>query len=75
MCVHTSHCCRVHGCKYGDWDCPVWLVEKAQEYPCEMCDYYYEEGDFTKLEDIPKIPLPEIQRRRSEVVNPFDELS
>lgn len=21
--VHASHCCAVHGCKYGDKDCPV----------------------------------------------------
>lgn len=23
--VHISHCCILHGCKYGDRDCPVKL--------------------------------------------------
>lgn len=21
--VHAAHCCKWHGCKYGDQDCPV----------------------------------------------------
>jgi len=37
MCVHTSHCCKDHGCKYGDSDCPVETGRMKQEYPCEMC--------------------------------------
>lgn len=35
--VHTSHCCKQHGCKYGDEDCPVAFGEHKQEYPCETC--------------------------------------
>jgi hypothetical protein len=23
MGVHDTHCCAIHGCKYGDDDCPV----------------------------------------------------
>lgn len=37
--VHTSHCCALHGCKYGDENCPVVLKTHKQEYDCESCDY------------------------------------
>lgn len=36
---HPSHCCARHGCKYGYDDCPVYLQEQKQEYPCESCGY------------------------------------
>jgi hypothetical protein len=42
--VHTSHCCFVHHCKYGDDDCPVVLGQKKQEYPCETCGWESDEG-------------------------------
>jgi len=35
--VHTEHCCVVHGCKYGDRDCPVANKVKVQSYRCESC--------------------------------------
>jgi hypothetical protein len=35
ICVHASHCCRKHGCKYGDDDCPVAAGTIEQEYDCE----------------------------------------
>lgn len=35
--VHTTHCCKRHGCKYGDSDCPVEMGLLVQEYPCENC--------------------------------------
>jgi len=42
--VHVTHCCVVHGCKYGDKDCPVATGELDQKYPCEDChsphDYF-----------------------------------
>ena len=47
-CVHTEHCCRLHGCKYGDDDeCVVANGDKSQSFPCESCmdddrDSYYE---------------------------------
>lgn len=41
-CVHTEHCCRIHGCKYGDKNCPVWLGFKTQSFSCEYCDDYTE---------------------------------
>ena len=36
--VHASHCCILHGCKYGDDDCPVEKGRVKQEYTCEYCD-------------------------------------
>ena len=35
--VHTEHCCKEHGCKYGEDDCPVVTGKKIQSYPCEIC--------------------------------------
>lgn len=35
--VHTSHCCILHGCKYGDEDCTVTSKIREQQYPCESC--------------------------------------
>ena len=40
--VHIGHCCKWHGCKYGNLDCPVASGEVKQEYLCEYC---YEELD------------------------------
>ena len=42
--VHDSHCCLIHGCKYGDDECPV--VNKIEGYegiPCESCQWEQEE--------------------------------
>lgn len=42
--VHTRHCCKEHGCKYGDEDCPVANGIQRAEYPCEYCeelDFFY----------------------------------
>ena len=36
--VHASHCCKWHGCKYGDDDCPVVTGLIKQEYLCEWCE-------------------------------------
>lgn len=35
--VHTEHCCKEHGCKYGDKLCPVVDGTQKQSYPCEDC--------------------------------------
>jgi hypothetical protein len=36
--VHITHCCREHGCKYGDAACPVAQGTAKQAYPCEFCE-------------------------------------
>lgn len=46
--VHRSHCCVIHGCKYGDRDCPVVSGEIAQEGPCDVCQVG---DDTTSMED------------------------
>ena len=33
--VHRTHCCKKHGCKYSDEDCPVVLGHVEQDYRCE----------------------------------------
>ena len=55
--VHASHCCKWHGCKYGDSDCPVVSGEIEQLYLCEDCSYYLEEEEYyrTKLIEIEDI--------------------
>lgn len=37
--VHVEHCCAKHGCKYGDWHCPVVEGAVLQAYKCEDCLY------------------------------------
>ena len=44
--VHISHCCKWHGCKYGDKDCPVVNGEVEQEYLCEDCYNELEEENY-----------------------------
>jgi len=34
---HTTHCCALHGCKYGHKDCPVEMKLVSQEFPCIEC--------------------------------------
>lgn len=41
--VHASHCCKQHGCKYSDEDCPVESGAVAQMYACETCHRSIEE--------------------------------
>lgn len=42
--THTTHCCKWHGCKYGNRknECTVAAGAK-QEYPCEVCSWAWEE--------------------------------
>lgn len=39
--VHRTHCCVIHGCKYGDVDCPVEYGIIEQDYPCQDCNGVY----------------------------------
>ena len=49
--VHAAHCCKFHGCKYGDENCPVVNGKVEQLYPCWNCDdlIYEEEYHRTAL--------------------------
>jgi hypothetical protein len=55
--VHVTHCCIVHGCKYGDKDCPVVIATHKQEYLCELCTDVYER--MYNMNDINKIFIKE----------------
>lgn len=51
--VHDTHCCKRHGCKYCDDDCPVQYSDAAGIF-CEMCqederEYPYELQRITGL--------------------------
>ena len=37
--VHVRHCCSIHGCKYGNLDCPVEIRTVEQDHPCEQCSW------------------------------------
>ena len=46
--VHVAHCCKWHGCKYGDPDCPISNGEVEQHYLCEDCGEILEEEEYYK---------------------------
>lgn len=57
--VHATHCCKWHGCKYGDPDCPVVSGEVKQQYLCWDCDNdlkneEYYRNKISKIEEIKK---------------------
>lgn len=41
--VHEAHCCYIHGCKYGDPECPVTNGLTKQKYLCWDCTDLEEE--------------------------------
>lgn len=36
--THAAHCCILHGCNYGQDDCPVNSGSVLQKYLCEECE-------------------------------------
>lgn len=40
--VHETHCCPLHGCKYGDSMCPIESGQTTPDFPhnngCEACE-------------------------------------
>lgn len=52
--VHKNHCCILHGCKYGDGNCPVVSGEIKQKYKCEQChgdDFFLEEDSQDRINE------------------------
>jgi hypothetical protein len=35
--LHIENCCAVHGCKYGEEDCPIAAHEEVQKNICSTC--------------------------------------
>lgn len=60
--VHATHCCKWHGCKYGDPDCPVANGEVEQEYLCEDC---YEDLEDEEYHREVLVRIEEIKRWRA----------
>lgn len=48
--VHIAHCCKFHGCKYGDEDCPVVDGLAEQAYLCMDCFDDLQNEDYYKHE-------------------------
>lgn len=66
--VHAAHCCKFHGCKYGDEDCPVVTGEVKQLYICESCEYELEGAEYfievvNRLDEIKQIREESRKRR------------
>jgi hypothetical protein len=64
--VHTTHCCKYHGCKYYDYSCTVFHGGKEQEYDCEECIeepdrakgyLYFVYKYYNRLEEQNKLPI------------------
>lgn len=49
--VHISHCCPVHGCKYGEPDCVVANLDADPLYPCEYCEDIFP-GNSPTMEEV-----------------------
>lgn len=58
---HETHCCKRHGCKYGDKDCPIVLGIAKQEYGCEYGSDF--DQNCFELPPDPKIILQEEIRK------------
>jgi hypothetical protein len=47
--VHGTHCCPVHGCKYGSEDCPIKLGQMTPFFEdnngCQACEDSVQMGD------------------------------
>ena len=61
--THRTHCCVIHGCKYGDSDCPVVNKEVMQEYLCEDCnnDYLGTKTTFAEIEEVFNSPFEQTE--------------
>ena len=59
--VHRTHCCKIHGCKYGDDDCPVVLGIVKQDHPCEECgiEKLYTLADLEKAREDTRVKCKE----------------
>ena len=36
--LHLAHCCTVHGCAYGEFDCPVYVAKAEPYFSCPLCE-------------------------------------
>ena len=43
MSVHDAHCCKIHCCKYGHDNFPVYFGDE-EGIECEECEYDHQEA-------------------------------
>lgn len=62
--VHVAHCCKWHGCKYSDPNCPVVSGEAEQLYLCEDCYETLDEEEYykTRLLEVTEIKAWQAER-------------
>ena len=65
--VHRTHCCKLHGCKYGDENCPVADGTIMQDYPCERCGMDDNIHSITELEQVIEIRSLTVQERKKAI--------
>ncbi len=65
-----SHCCVLHGCKYGNDDCPVYHRIVIQDYPCEDCHWENLDTVSQVLNKMARIPDSHLDK----VLTVFDEV-
>lgn len=53
--VHKAHCCYIHGCKYGDPECPVVNGLTKQDHLCWDCVNPDIEDEPYTMEEIEKL--------------------
>jgi hypothetical protein len=43
---HQDNCCVIHGCRYGDFDCPIFTgnAPKNKKNPCLVCEGAYKDS-------------------------------
>lgn len=66
--VHVEHCCAIHGCKYGDDNCPVAAGKLLQAFLCYDC---YEDLRELGVSDISKA---DVATKWSQIKNKMKEL-
>ncbi len=44
--IHTEHCCKDHGCKYGAANCTVASGQLKQSFECEACALVHEDRTY-----------------------------
>ena len=66
--VHETHCCIIHGCKYGNHEnCPVCKGLVKQQYLCETCsdEHYWNKEKYIDAEQKTWDKIDKEYQRRS----------
>ena len=78
--VHEAHCCYIHGCKYGDPDCPVANGLTKQRFLCMDCTdtedepYTLEEIEELRKANAYRPTFAELKTIYKELKNDYEKL-